>query len=378
MESTLSPSRRSPPAAPETGASPAQSQSFLSRVRRQLLAVDVCIVGFLAMMIAWALLGMVVPAARLYPYDSRYSWAEIPAWTLVLKLSGILAVYLIAQRFGVYYHRNYASTGRKAPLWLASANIAYVFIPVLLLPLVFNLLGAFISGVSGVPTIEAHPAYDPGANYDRAATYWDIWLKDLDVTMTGVYPAAWLRQFQAPWSTGLMLLCYLAYYVSPLVAVLPQILKRKWRRVRRITGIYAGALVTTYVGYILIPATGPRFEGGFKAWMPEQPGWFATEFWQTTLDNAEVIRWDAFPSGHVAIAIVAFVLALRHHRKVGLAYLPFVIGLPLATVFLGYHYLTDVVFGFVFAIGTFLVLEPAVRWWESAWHVPEETEKPAL
>ena len=86
-----------------------------------------------------------------------------------------------------------------------------------------------------------------------------------------------------------------------------------------------------------------------------------------------MIRWDAFPSGHVALATGALVLALRYHRKTGLGYLPFVIGLPLATVFFGYHYLTDVLIGFGFVLATFLILEPTVRWWESIWRLPEQT-----
>lgn len=343
----------------------------LAGLRGELLALDVCVVAFLLVMIGWTLLSMVAPSLRLYPEDPRYTWAQMPGWSLVMELSVILCVYMLAQRFGIFYHRHFASTGRKAPLWLGLANLVYVFMPIALLPMVFNLLGAFISGVSGVPGLEAHHAFDPTVSYDPAATYWDLWLKELDVSITGVYPAQWLRQFHAPWTVGLMLLCYLSYYVSPLVAVLPQVIRRDWRRVRRAAAIYAGALLLTYIGYILVPATGPRFEGGFAAWMPDEPGWFASEFWQTTLDNAEVIRWDAFPSGHVAIAVVALVLALRYHRKVGLVYLPFVMGLPLATLFLGYHYLTDVLAGFAFAIVAFLVVEPAVRWWESVWPVPE-------
>ena len=85
------------------------------------------------------------------------------------------------------------------------------------------------------------------------------------------------------------------------------------------------------------------------------------------LNDAEVIRWDAFPSGHVAIATVALVVALKYHRKTGLGYLPFVTLLPLATVFLGYHYLMDVAFGLLFAAFAFFAIEPAAKWWESIW-----------
>ena len=348
----------------------ASRPAALSVLRGQLLAMDVWIIGFMLLVIGWALLGLVVPGARLYPYEPRYAWAELPAWSLIGQFSLVLGVYLLAQRFGVHYHRHYASTGAKAPNWLRVANVIYVFIPILLIPLVFNLLGAFIAGVSGVPGIQTHPSFDAGVGYDRAASYWDLWLKEADLAITGTYPAAWIRQAHAPWLSGVMMICYLAYYVSPLIAVLPQVLKRNWRMVRRMAAVFAGALMTTYIGYILIPATGPRFEGGMAAWHPEQPGWFATPWWQVVIDDAEVIRWDAFPSGHVAIALVALVLALRHHRKVGLFYAPFVAGLVVATVYFGYHYVTDVLAGFLFAAFAFVVIEPAAKWWESIWPVP--------
>ena len=331
------------------------------------MAMDVFVVGFMVFVIAWTLLSMVLPQARLYPYAERYLWAEMPKGALLSRFVIILGAYLIAQRFGILYQRRFASVGVKAPLWLTIANLVYVFIPVLLIPIVFNLLGAFIAGVSGAPDPASHPLYDPSVGYDRAVTWWDLWLKRADVSIAGIYPAQWFRQYQAPWLTGVMLISYLSYYISPLVCVLPQILKRDWLKVRLCTAVFAGALMTTYVGYILVPATGPRFEGGFKAWLPAEPGWFAAPWWQTLLNDAEVIRWDAFPSGHVAIATVALVIALKYHRKAGLAYLPFVMMLPVATLFLGYHYLMDVASGLLFAAFAFFALEPAAKWWESIW-----------
>ena len=54
----------------------------------------------------------------------------------------------------------------------------------------------------------------------------------------------------------------------------------------------------------LVADTQRSVDGGFE-FVGTDPG---------TLDDAEVIRWDAFPSGHVAIETVACVLALKYHR----------------------------------------------------------------
>ncbi|MBE7491436.1 MAG: phosphatase PAP2 family protein [Planctomycetes bacterium] len=364
MDSTLRTGTGSSPraTAPRTAPRP-----LLATARRQLLATDVLVFGFLVMLLAWIGLSQLAPAARLYAYEPGFAWAELPPATLALQLTGYGLVYVVLQRLGVRHHA-LAAANLARPAWLSAANIAYVLSPIAIIPFVFNLLGAFMAGVSGVPGAHLHPDFDAAVHYDRAATYWDLWLKQADVALFGVYPPQWMRQFQTPWLTGVMMVCYLAYYVSPLVAIVPQLRARNWPVVRRISAVYAACLLTTYFGYLAIPATGPRFEGGMQAWLPAEPGWFGAQWWAHVINDAEIIRWDAFPSGHVAVALVTLVLALRYHRRAGLVYLPFVAGLVVATVFLGYHYATDVVFGFVFAAFTFVVLEPAIRWWESAWY----------
>lgn len=362
MESTLTPGKTS--GTIESGT--AKTAQFLAGPRRQLLATDILVFGFLVFVLGWMALHELVPAARLYAYDPQFAWAELPAGPMALEVAAYLAFYLVVQRLGIRHHRM-VSAGQSPPRWLAVANVVYALSPVAFIPFVFNLLGAFLAGVSGVPGAQLHPQYDSAAAYDRAATYWDLWLKHADIALFGIYPAQWMRQFHTPWLTGVMMVCYLAYYVSPVVAIVPQMVRRNWPVVRRISGLYAGCLLTTYIGYLLMPATGPRFEGGPAAWLPMQAGWFGADWWARVINDAEIIRWDAFPSGHVAVALVTLVIALRYHWRAGALYLPFVAGLVVATMYLGYHYATDVLLGFAIAVFTFLVIEPAIRWWESIW-----------
>ena len=313
-------------------------------------------------MILWTLVSWVAPSVRLY--DGTWDWAWTSHGALLRNLLVYVAGYAVFQRFAIRYQRKYVDPGKTAPRWLTVVNVVYTFIPVLLVPLVFQDLGAFMSGVSGVPEIATHPSWDPAVNYDRAATYFDLALKEIDIAIFGVYPPLWSRQYHAPWLTGVLEWCYFTYYVSPLVVVLPQILRRNWVLARRIIAIYAGSIFVSYIGYIVIPATGPRFEGGFiNAWLPVEDGWFGARPMAVFLDNVEHIRWDAFPSGHTSVALVTVVLALRYHPKVGLVYLPCVLGLILSTVYMGYHFATDVLAGACFAGFAFLAVEPAIKWW---------------
>jgi membrane-associated phospholipid phosphatase len=339
---------------------------LLAWARRNFLAMDVITLGFISVLMLWTLVSLVWPGARLYAYDVQYAWAEQGKIWLLLKLGLIGGVYAVLQRFGLRHFRDYGSWGRRAPKPLSIVNLVYTFSPLLLIPLVFNLLGAFIAGVSGVPAAHTHPDFLAGALYDPAASWWDFELKRWDIALFGLYPPEALRQAHAPWLTGLLVYCYLAYYVSPLVIVMPAVLKRNWPLVRWLAGVYTGTLMVTYVGYILVPATGPRFEGGFhEAWLPDQPGWLFAEWWQRRIDQAEVLRWDAFPSGHTAVAVLAVLIALRQTRRIGLAYAPFVAGLVVATVYLGYHYATDVLAGLGVTLLGLLGIARLVRWWEA-------------
>lgn len=351
-----------------------RGHALLLRLRRNLLAIDVFAIGFLLFLTLWALLSIIAPGARLYAYEERFAGFEMPKAGLILQTVLFLAGYFVVQRIGIRYHHRHVLTGVPGNRLFAAAHLLHVLAPMLLLPLVFNMLGAFIAGVSGAPSPVTHADFDPSAHYDAAATWWDFELKRLDIALFGTYLPLTLRAWHWPWLTGLLLVCYLAYYLSPFVAVGEKLVRRQWVVVRRLAAVFVGTLLLTYIGYLLVPATGPRFEGTFDAWLVGDEAWFAARWWQIVLDNAEKIRWDAFPSGHTAIALVALGSAFRHSRPVAWIYLPFVVGLIIATVFLGYHYVTDVLAGVVFAGLGLLVIRPLVRWWDK----PNSQAEPAV
>jgi membrane-associated phospholipid phosphatase len=71
----------------------------------------------------------------------------------------------------------------------------------------------------------------------------------------------------------------------------------------------------------------------------------------------------AFPSLHVGASVYLCMFDLTTNRLRGLTYLPIVLLIYLATVFLRYHYVVDLVAGTV--IGTTCV--PLGRWLFSSW-----------
>ncbi len=101
-----------------------------------------------------------------------------------------------------------------------------------------------------------------------------------------------------------------------------------------------------YVVFLFFPVAGPRyaFDLAHNA---------ATDVWparatQWLLDRGD--SWGAaFPSSHVAAAVVAAVCALRYWRRLGLVLTPFTIGLVLSVVYGQFHYAVDAVAGLIVA-----------------------------
>jgi membrane-associated phospholipid phosphatase len=101
-----------------------------------------------------------------------------------------------------------------------------------------------------------------------------------------------------------------------------------------------------YVFFLLFPVAGPRY--AFP--LPHNA---ATETWpahttQWLLDQGD--SWGAaFPSSHVAAAVVAAICALRYWRPLGLALAPLTVGLVFAVVYGQFHYAVDAVAGLLVA-----------------------------
>lgn len=237
-------------------------------------------------------------------------------------------------------------------------RIAHCIAPMLLIPVAFLRLGLVMEEMGIVPHVT-------GPGYDPAATRHDLVLKGIDVAIFGVYPVEWIRRFHAPWLTGVLQLGYLYYYLAPACVGVPLLVQGRHREFRMASALIVGSLFGSYFGYFLVPATGPRFEGGIEPWLPDEPGWFHAEPLYRFLDGIESFRWDAFPSGHVAVGLMTLFIAFRYFRTLGWVLVAPVAALCLATVYMAYHYVIDVLVGIAwFGVSAWL-LPKAVRAWES-------------
>jgi membrane-associated phospholipid phosphatase len=106
--------------------------------------------------------------------------------------------------------------------------------------------------------------------------------------------------------------------------------------------------LASYVGYLIVPARGPRFLLNHLQHIPLQGLWLFRAM-QTTLDRLESAHYDCFPSGHTELTILAWWSSQAISKplfRVYFAYTPLII---FATVYLRYHYTVDVLAGIVLA-----------------------------
>ena len=118
---------------------------------------------------------------------------------------------------------------------------------------------------------------------------------------------------------------------------------------------------TSYIGYFLIPAIGPRFTLDHLQSVSLHGVWVMQDI-QIFLNKLENIQRDAFPSGHTAITVLTLIFAFKYHRKYAYILTPITIMMVISTVYLRYHYVIDVIAGLLL-VGFVLLTGPRLYRW---------------
>ena len=191
----------------------------------------------------------------------------------------------------------------------------------------------------------------------------DSLLITIDHTVLGVYPTVWLERFFTPWLADLLALAYSSYYFIPLILLVTLYYRGTEEEFSRTSCIFVLGYYLSYVGYILMPAIGPRFTLASLQQVPLHGGTILNTV-VNTLNTLEGNPRDCFPSGHTQIVLIALWLAFLYKRPLFWIYLPVSILLIFSTVYLRYHYVIDVAAGFAFA-GISVLLGTWVWEWQA-------------
>jgi membrane-associated phospholipid phosphatase len=174
----------------------------------------------------------------------------------------------------------------------------------------------------------------------------DVELAILDQKLFGVHPTVWIERFSHPVLTELLQFVYPTYYFLPIILGAVLWRKRWFPEFYYWIFVIAFGFYLSYLGYFLVPATGPRFLSEIVAAQtrPLEGVWLFSAV-RGALDRAEGITRDCFPSGHTEMTLLVLYYARRFHRRTFWWMLPVGIGIIVSTVYLRYHYVVDIIAG---------------------------------
>jgi membrane-associated phospholipid phosphatase len=194
------------------------------------------------------------------------------------------------------------------------------------------------------PLLLLYPLYaELGALNAVAPTFHDARVQAWEAGLFGGQPSSeWIRAQPWPWLSNLLHAGYLSYYLILAAAPLGLWLSGRAEGARHTVTLLMACFYACYTVFLLFPVAGPRYL------LPlAQNAATAAPLAAFTQDllNAASSRGTAFPSSHVAAALVASLSALREWRSLGVALLVPAVLLALGTVYGQLHYAVDALAG---------------------------------
>jgi membrane-associated phospholipid phosphatase len=196
-------------------------------------------------------------------------------------------------------------------------------------------------------------------------TDFDAALMSIDRFIFGVDVTVWLRDWSHPVITEILQLAYSSYYFLPLILAIDFYRKKRVKAFKTVFLFVIFGFYLSYLGYVAVPAIGPRFtQHEFEQTDEDLPGMLITPFLRAytntgesippnTLYPAANVQRDVFPSGHTQVTLIVILLAFRYRART--RWLLGITGtlLIIATVYLRYHYVIDLIAGGLFTWLTF-------------------------
>jgi membrane-associated phospholipid phosphatase len=188
---------------------------------------------------------------------------------------------------------------------------------------------------------------------------WDPLFIKWDMMLFGVNPTQWAHQFANPYLTEFLQIIYAYYYPMIVVFGLELYLWHRYKEFKYTIFILFFSFFFSYLLYMIFPANGPRFHlHEFSSITAQLPGVFLTEHIRAFLNIGESIpagvpnpqdyvQRDAMPSLHTITAFLIMWLSWKFRSKSFYFYLPYFICMVIATIYLRYHYVVDILGGLV-------------------------------
>jgi membrane-associated phospholipid phosphatase len=177
---------------------------------------------------------------------------------------------------------------------------------------------------------------------DNTLAHWDL-------AMWKVDPVFWLSSMQSRFVVEFFQAVYTMFLPGSIALGIVLWVRRSREEFRLGTFAIALTFLVSYLGYLMLPARGPRFMD-YASHYPPLQGLWAFHYFQHALDKLEGAQYDCFPSGHVAVVLVGCWIARRISPRVFYTFAAFAACITFSTVYLRYHYVIDVIIGMALAI----------------------------
>lgn len=187
----------------------------------------------------------------------------------------------------------------------------------------------------------------------------NYWMTDLiirwDKMIFGVDPTVWVQKLYQPWLNELMHFNYLAYYSFFLLIPFLLYFRGKKQETFAVMSILTFTYFSNFFLFYFMPTLDPLNVPMLQAqYVKEQVGYFFAPLNQFVQAEGG-IPVAAFPSSHVAGALVWVLTAIRYNRKVGYALLPLAVGIGFSVVYIQLHFALDPIFGYIWGAICFIV-----------------------
>lgn len=188
-------------------------------------------------------------------------------------------------------------------------------------------------------------------------------------------PTIALYQIANPILTEILQIVYGTFFFLPVILGIDLIRQKKSEEFNYSAFIIVYGFILSFIGYILVPAIGPRFTlHNFEMNNIELPGLFITDFLREivnsgesipsgTINPAMIVQRDAFPSGHTQMTLLVMFLSVKFGSKLKWFFIINGTLLIFATVYLRYHYVVDLVGGLFLMIFTLWSGKYIYNWW---------------
>lgn len=187
----------------------------------------------------------------------------------------------------------------------------------------------------------------------------DYWATGLIIrtekSLFGTLPNMWFQRFYRPWLDELMHVFYSGYYFFMPVVGLVLFFKKKYEAALAAFSIGIFAYCVNFLLFFLVPVLAPFMADGMAGYsIGSWKGYWVADFTRL-VQSTGGCRGATFPSSHITAVFVWSFIALRYLRPLGYVLFPLAFMVTVSTVYLGYHYALDAIFGLLLALLCFPV-----------------------